>query len=254
MPGEARELAAFYAANGVDTLKVYSELSPDSYAALADAARAKGISIAGHRPLSVSLEQAIGAGQRSIEHGRLFSIECFAGADDFRALDRPISAYNADLRRRLIDEQDPTRCAALMQRMADSDTAWTPTLLTLRMEGFANDPGYRDDERLRYIPWVVRRLMWFPDADRMAASAIDAEGRNVRCELYRLARRSRSAGTAPGAGFTPDACTARSCPYAWLSIRDDPNPGSQPAHDHSEPEARLRDRRLRDQWSRIRCG
>jgi len=197
-PAEARELAAFYAANGVDTLKVYSELSPDSYAALADAARAEGISIAGHQPFRVSLEQAIGAGQRSIEHGRLFAIECFAGADGFRALDRPIAAYNADLRRRLIDEHDPTRCAALMHRMADSDTAWTPTLLTLRMEGFANDPAYRDDERLRYIPWVVRRLMWFPDADRMAASAIDAEGRNVRRELYRLAQRQVAEAHAAG--------------------------------------------------------
>ena len=188
-PAEAREMAAYYASNGIDTLKVYSELSPDAYAALAEAARSEGISIAGHRPFRVSLEQAIDAGQRSIEHGRLFALECFEGADEFRALPHPMSSYDADLRRRLIDDQDPNRCAALMQAMAGSGTAWTPTLLTLRMEGFANDPGFRDDDRLRYIPWLIRRLMWLPDADRMAASAIDADGRNIRRELYRMAQR-----------------------------------------------------------------
>ncbi|MBY6203555.1 amidohydrolase family protein [Halomonas denitrificans] len=188
-PAEARAMAAWYAEHGVDTLKVYSELSPAAYAALAGAAREHGMSVAGHRPVRVSLEQVIDAGQRSIEHGRLFAFECFEDAEAFRARERPMAAYDGDLRRRLVDEQDPARCSALMQRMAASDTAWTPTLLTLRMEGFADDADFRKDAGLRYVPWLVRRLMWFPDADRMAASAVGNDGRNVRRELYRLAQR-----------------------------------------------------------------
>lgn len=217
-PAEARAMAAWYAEHGVDTLKVYSELSPDAYTALAAAAREHGISIAGHLPARVSLEQAIDAGQRSIEHGRLFAFECFEGGEAFRSLDRPMAAYNRDLRRRLVDEQEPARCSALMQRMAASDTAWAPTLLTLRMEGFADDAAFRDDDRLRYIPWLIRRLMWFPDADRMAASAIDDDGRNVRRELYRLAQ--RHVGQAHDAGVEilvgTDAMDTYSVPGAGI--------------------------------------
>ena len=217
-PAEARAMAAWYAANGVDTLKVYSELGPEAYTALAEAARAEGLSIAGHRPARVSLEQALDAGQRSIEHGRLFAFECFEGAEAFRAMDRPMTAYNGDLRRRLVDEQDPARCSALMQRMAASGTAWSPTLLTLRMEGFADDAAFRDDDRLRYVPWLIRRLMWFPDADRMAASAISDDGRNVRRELYRLAQRHVAQAHAAGVDILvgTDAMDTYSIPGAGL--------------------------------------
>ncbi|MEQ8802385.1 MAG: hypothetical protein RLP45_10125, partial [Haliea sp.] len=122
--GEAKELAAYYANQGVDFLKIYSELSPQAYRNLAVEARAHGLSMAGHRPLGVSLPELIAAGQRSVEHPRLFLLECYRGASDFRALHDPLAAFNMDLRRELVEQHDPDTCARLMTSMASAEIAW----------------------------------------------------------------------------------------------------------------------------------
>ena len=187
---EARQLVNYYADAGADILKTYSELPAEAYAALAAEARRRGLSLQGHRPLSVSLEAALSAGQGSIEHARLFLLECFAGAADFRALPNPLDAYTPQLQARLVDEHDEDRCNTLMTAMANSNTWWTPTLQTLEMGARAGDPSYRNDPRLKYIPYLFEQLMWAPDADRKAADGADESGRNVNIAMYELALRN----------------------------------------------------------------
>ncbi|MFT7564853.1 MAG: hypothetical protein ACI8ZT_002516, partial [Bacteroidia bacterium] len=184
---EARQLVNYYADAGADILKPYSELSVEAYAAMAEEARRRGLSLQGHRPVRVSLETALSAGQGSIEHARLFLLECFHGAADFRALSKPFAAYTPQLRARLVDEHDEERCKILMTAMANSNTWWTPTLQTLKMGARAGDPTYRDDPRLKYIPYLFEKLMWTPDADRMMANGADETGRNVYVDMYELA-------------------------------------------------------------------
>ena len=184
---EARQLVAFYRQAGADFLKTYSRLSPAAYRALADEARRQGLMLAGHRPIRVSLEDVLAAGQRSIEHPRIFLEECHAGAAEFRALPDPLAAYNAEFRWRLIDGQDRDRCAVLMDSMADSNTWWVPTLQVLRMEARAGDPAFRADSRLRYVPYLFKKFFWTPDADRAAAQPADASGREPYAALYRMA-------------------------------------------------------------------
>ncbi len=187
-PSEARQLATFFADAGADVLKVYSEISPAAYFALADEARARGLSLDGHRPIKVSLPEMLTAGQRSVEHARLFLFECYRGAEAFRRLDDPLAAYTPALRALLVDEQDADHCRLLMQQFAESDTWWTPTLLTLRMGALAGDATFRRDPRLKYIPELFLKLMWGPDADRARDGGIDASGRNVHAEMYRIAQ------------------------------------------------------------------
>ena len=196
---EARELVNHYAESGVDILKVYTELSPDAYFALVDEARRQGLWVDGHRPIKVSLEDMLAAGQRSVEHARLFLFECYEGADEFRALPSPLSAYTGDLQRRLVDGQDEQRCRRLIDQLADSDTWWTPTLQTLRMGALAGEADFRADARLKYIPYLFRKLMWEPDADRMASNGTDASGRNIHGEIYRLAQQHVGQAHAAGA-------------------------------------------------------
>jgi len=184
---EARLLVNYYADAGADILKTYTDLSPEAYHGLVDEARTRGLSVVGHRPIRVSLEDVLAAGQRSVEHPRLFLFECYAGAAEFRALADPVSAYDPVLRERLVDEHDEERCQTLMDAMADSDTWWTPTLQVLRMGVFAGDQAYRADPRLRYIPYVFKKLMWAPDADGKAADVAGRAGRNVYADMYRLA-------------------------------------------------------------------
>ncbi|WP_290744074.1 amidohydrolase family protein [Haliea sp.] len=200
-PLEARQLVAFFADAGADILKVYSEISPAAYFALADEARARGLSLEGHRPLKVSLADVLAADQRSVEHARLFLFECYRGADEFRALNDPLGAYTPVLRARLVDEHDSERCRLLMQQFAESNTWWTPTLLTLRMGAMAGDSSFRTDPRLKYIPDLFLQLMWEPDADRARDSGSDASGRNVNAEMYRLAQQHVGQAHAAGANL-----------------------------------------------------
>ncbi|MGI9288553.1 MAG: amidohydrolase family protein [Pseudomonadales bacterium] len=187
---EARQLVNYYANAGADILKPYSELSAEAYTAMVEEARRRGLTLQGHRPLSVSLDAALSAGQRSIEHARLFLLECFTGAADFRASLDPLSAYTPQLRARLVDEHDEDRCKTLMTAMAKSNTWWTPTLQTLEMGARAGDSSYRDDPRLKYIPYLFEKLMWTPDADRKVADGTDESGRNVYVAIYKLALRN----------------------------------------------------------------
>ena len=218
---DADALARFYKQAGADFLKVYSGVSPAAYAALADAAAAHGLALAGHRPVKVSLLQTIEAGQRSIEHGRLFALECHGRAEAFRALPDPLAAYDTEFIAELVDARDEALCEALMKRMADSQTWWTPTLQTLRMGAMAHEPAFRNDERRRYVPGVLRRFMWTPDADRNAATALDASGRNVRAALYGLALRHVGAAHAAGVRLLAGTDTFDTYVYPGFSLHDE---------------------------------
>jgi hypothetical protein len=191
-------LVAHHAGDGADLLKTYTNVSAAAYEALAAEAPKHGLMLAGHLPVRVPLERALAVGQRSIEHPRVFLFECFRGAAEFRALPDPMSAYDSRMRARFIDEHDPGRCAELMAAMAASDTWWTPTLQVLRMSAFAGDRRFREDPRLRYVPFVIRAAVWGPDADRSAKSAVHESGRDVEGEFYRLAlhtvRQAHAAG------------------------------------------------------------
>ena len=203
---EARALVAHHAGEGVDLLKVYTNVSAAAYEALAAEAPKHGLLLAGHLPVRVPLETALAAGQRSIEHPRVFLFDCYRGAAEFRALPNPMAAYSTSvgMQARLIDEHDPERCAELMAAMAASDTWWTPTLQVLRMSALAGNREFREDPRRRYIPFLIRAGIWEPDADRWAENAAHASGRNVQAELYRLAldnvRQAHAAGVRIVAG------------------------------------------------------
>ncbi len=201
---EVRALVAYHAANGVDLLKTYTNLSVAAYEALATEAPRRGLLFAGHLPVRVSLEQALAAGQKSIEHPRLFLFDCYRGVVEFRALADPMAAYTNAMRARLIDEHDPERCAELMTAMAASDTWWTPTLQVLRMSALAGNREFREDPRRRYIPFLIRAGIWGPDADREAERAARESGRDVHAELYQLAldnvRQAHTAGVRMVAG------------------------------------------------------
>ena len=184
---EARELVTFYRKAGADFLKTYSELSPSTYRLLAAETRRQGLGLAGHRPLRIALEDMLAAGQRSVEHPRMFYEECFPGAAAFRDLPDPAAAYDAAMRWRMIDEHDSVECAALMDRMARSETWWTPTLQVLQLGDRADDAAFRSDPRLRYVPTLFIKLIWAPDADRAAVQPTDSPGRRQYSTLYRMA-------------------------------------------------------------------
>lgn len=187
---EARSLVAHGARSGVDLIKVYTNVSPESYEALSVEASKRRLLVAGHLPVRVPLRKVLAAGQHSVEHPRVFLLECFRGAAQFRNLPDPMASYTVDMRARLIDEHDASFCAKLMADMAASETWWTPTMQVLRMSALASHREFRDDPRKRYIPFALWMSIWSWDADSAAARSRNASGRHVDYELYEAAKKS----------------------------------------------------------------
>lgn len=75
---DAREAVRDLKTRGVDFIKVHNSTPRESFFAIADEASKLGLSFAGHIPLTVSIEEGVGSGIKSIEHlseSRLFR-EC----------------------------------------------------------------------------------------------------------------------------------------------------------------------------------
>ncbi len=64
----ARESVAWQAAQGYDFVKVYDQLSPETYRAVLDAAQEHDLPVIGHAPKKAGLEAVLASGQVSIEH------------------------------------------------------------------------------------------------------------------------------------------------------------------------------------------
>ena len=67
-PEEGVKVVEAQKAAGYDLIKIHGGLSPETYEAIAAAAKRAGIRIAGHVPDTVGLDRALAAGQSSIEH------------------------------------------------------------------------------------------------------------------------------------------------------------------------------------------
>lgn len=65
---EARSSVAAQKAQGYDFIKVYDNLSPDTYQAILEAAKANELAVVGHVPKKVGLESVLAGGQTTIEH------------------------------------------------------------------------------------------------------------------------------------------------------------------------------------------
>ena len=171
---EGRQLARYFKERGFDFIKVYNNVSREGYLGLAEEARALGLPFAGHEPASLSAIELSNAGQKSIEHSRIFLLNCFGGAD---SLQKGLLRESATLRRRrMVDEYDPAICAEVFQAFARNGTYITPTHGTRKMDAFADDSAYRRDPRMKYIP-MRQQMGWLADANGMVASDSSAAGR-----------------------------------------------------------------------------
>ncbi len=195
-PAGARKRVEHDLARGVDFLKPYTRISRDSYLALAEAARANGLYLAGHQPLAVSGLEAVAAGQRSIEHAFLFIWECYPGMAELRGTDNPRSVYTNEHRVSMISGHDEALCRTLHEAMVEAGTAFVPTHTTRKLDAFALDEAYRNDPRLKYIPRPLRSL-WLGDADGMAQRAGD-DGQASYRDFYEFGLAQTGAAHAAG--------------------------------------------------------
>ena len=161
---EGQALARYMKESGYDLIKIYNNLSRDGYLGLAEEARRLNIPFAGHEPASLSAIELSNAGQRSIEHSRIFLFNCFPGADSLQK--GLLRVAPTVLRRRMVDEYNPRTCNEVFKTFVRNDTYITPTHVTRRMDAFAHDSAYRNDARMKYIPGR-QRMAWLADAGGM---------------------------------------------------------------------------------------
>lgn len=174
-PDEARGAVDEEKQAGADFIKVYSFLPRDLYFAIVSESKRVGLPFAGHTPMSVSVEEASDAGQKSIEHLTGIDGSCSSRANDYHLrsqqdLAEMIAAGKSSLAGgshlaaigvSLLDSYSPARCAAVGARLKSNGTWVCPTLVIFRTMALADDPSLSNDPNIRYLPRNIR-VSWEP--------------------------------------------------------------------------------------------
>ena len=173
---EARRAVIKVKREGADFVKVYSLLPREAYFAIADEAKKQGLPFAGHVPFFVSAGEASDAGQRSIEHLTGILAACSAREEELRkgfedafsnlpqGRRLPSPAHTRLLTRMMLDTFSPEKAATLFIRLKRNHTWQCSTFTVLRSGAFINDPNFRNDPRLKYMPTQLR-TQWDPSTD-----------------------------------------------------------------------------------------
>ena len=166
----ARQAVASVKDSGVDFIKVYSLIPRQAYFALADEAKKRGITFAGHVPFLVSASEASDAGQKSIEHLEGIFLECSAIEPELsKAIEEAVknAKDTSQIRTSLVSVLNQTgiraqetyskeKAAALFARFAANGTWQAPTLVVQRAVAFLNDSEFTNDPRLKYVRKGIR--------------------------------------------------------------------------------------------------
>jgi len=143
-PEEAVAAVERLEAGGADFIKIYDNLTRESFEALMNRADELDIPVDGHLPFEVAPEEAARAGMRTIEHGSGILMGCAGDADAGRAAlakmrDNPLPfrenwAALLEVRRQLHASQDDALCAEVAEAYRQHGLAATPTLITGRSD------------------------------------------------------------------------------------------------------------------------
>ncbi len=135
----------------VDFIKVLSNVPHDAYISLAHRARILRLPFAGHVPDSVTMEEAIDARQRSMEH--LFGILLACSSEEYE-LRRNRSDATAE---KLYQTYDPRKAQALFQRFIRFEVWQVPTLSLLQRMDSIGLEQLATDPRLKHLPPSIRK-------------------------------------------------------------------------------------------------
>src|SRR5580704_7555752 len=144
---------------GVDFIKVQSEVSDDAYHAAAVEAHKQGLPFVGHVPDRVRLEETVAAGQKSIEHLMGIFEACSGEEDKF------ISG-KGDLKL-MLTSHDEQKCDALVHLLAKSQTWQVPTLAWQRGGTFLDQRDLKHQPLDKYVPAYWRDVTWRRFTDEM---------------------------------------------------------------------------------------
>ncbi|MGB2866075.1 MAG: amidohydrolase family protein [Sedimentisphaerales bacterium] len=149
---------------GADLVKVFNDIPPDAYFAIADEAKKQGIPFAGHVPYLVSAAEASDAGQQSIEHCYFVLMACSSRSEEElkkklkeTLVTRPGSLPHVRARAKLwSDTYSETKAAELFARFVKNSTWVCPTLMLGHSLSFRDEEYLANDPRLKYMPLSIK--------------------------------------------------------------------------------------------------
>ncbi|AXT54492.1 hypothetical protein D1815_01545 [Aquimarina sp. AD1] len=219
-PEQVDSLLHFYKKEQVDFIKVYQQIPKESYKALAKKAPSYEMHIAGHKPMFLSLEEAVNLGQRSFEHGRIFMFESFPEADSLKNPNN-WKSYFSKSKRRLVDEFDPKIATKLMKLMQLKNAHWTPTLQTLKFEANAHLEDYVANPNLKYITGIRKRLWWGIDTNNNASRNMDDQTKDISQNFYKAAMNQVRLANSIGVPIMTGTDVTDSYIFAGFSIHEE---------------------------------
>ena len=154
-PEEGRAAVRRLKAAGVDQIKVYSKLEPDVYRAVVAEAKAVGLMAVGHVPASVTLDDAIAAGQATNEH--LMRAEELVAAALPADAPRPTRSgaaggiFSSFGYWALYPQADKAKLREALSRLAQSGMVQCPTLVVQQGIARAGDGSGERDERMASV-------------------------------------------------------------------------------------------------------
>ena len=177
---------------GVDFIKVQSQLSRESYFAIAQTCRAEHLTFSGHVPDRVTAWEAADAGQRSIEHLTCELRACSTNEADllrkqFRVLTKKATTAQSKARqlawqREVLESYSEQKAAKLMAKFREQQTWQTPTLILLRNDAFpVADLNPASDPDTKYVP--TKLLENWRKSDESQMKNISAEELSLRAAM-----------------------------------------------------------------------
>lgn len=180
---EIEQMVETFDEQNIDLIKIYDRLPQKAYNWLMLEAKKYDIPVGGHIPLTMTVSEASAKGLRSLEHARDFLFDCFPGSKVFRKSGRSRD-LSIDIMHDMVDQFEEKKCQKTFQVMIKNKTWYVPTHLTRRMEAFADNFEFRNDNRNQYIPNMLLGS-WMKDANRVVAIDSSKHGRDAFMKFYR---------------------------------------------------------------------
>jgi hypothetical protein len=149
-PEEGRAAVRKLKEAGVDMIKVYSRLNKDVYEAVVDEAHKVGLKATGHIPESVTLAEAIAAGQDCNEHLMRVDVAIAALAGHQEERDRPLTRLMSGWAH--FDEVPAEKLEGVARSIGAAGMVQCPTLIVTAGIGRADQDETLKDPQMAYVP------------------------------------------------------------------------------------------------------
>jgi imidazolonepropionase-like amidohydrolase len=148
-PERARSAVNFLADQGVDFVKVYNNVKEPELAAIIEAARTRGLPVAGHIPRTMTMTRAIEMGMTRLEHIRITGKEMLSAEEAEKIDPLPVGKREAMLWQRFDLSSEKFR--GLVQRLAASRVFLDPTLVTDEYFNVSDAETEKSDPNNKYV-------------------------------------------------------------------------------------------------------